>query len=324
MSDNPDLPLLDAYSQAVTGAAARVGPSVAAIDVVTGQGRRGGGSGFVFRPDGHILTNSHVVHDAADITVAFPDGRRLEAARVGDDPATDLAVLRTLKADLPWASLGDSAALKPGQLVVALGNPLGFQWTVTAGVVSALGRSLRGESGRLIDGVIQTDAALNPGNSGGPLVSSRGEVVGVNTAIILGAQGICFAIPSNTATFVAETLIREGRVRRAWLGIAGQSIELPARLAQGHAIEGDGAVLVAGVEPESPAAAAGLREGDLLVTLGEGRVRGIDDLHRLLGGDAVGKPYPLGVLRGKRRLELSVVPSEAPATRRRPAAYEEE
>jgi S1-C subfamily serine protease len=324
MNPNPDLPLLDAYSQAVTGAAARVGPSVAAIDVVTGGGRRGGGSGFVFRPDGYILTNSHVVHDAADITVAFPDGRRLEAARVGDDPATDLAVLRTLKGDLPASVLGDSAALKPGQLVVALGNPLGFQWTVTAGVVSALGRSLRSQAGRLIDGVIQTDAALNPGNSGGPLVSSRGEVVGVNTAVILGAQGICFAIPANTASFVAETLIREGRVRRAWLGVAGQSVELPARLTRAHSVEGDGAVFVAGVEPGSPAAQAGLREGDLLVSLGEARIRGIDDLHRLLGGDAVGKSFPLGVLRGEKRLSLGVVPREAPAIQRRPAAYEEE
>jgi S1-C subfamily serine protease len=324
MDPNPDLPLLDAYSQAVTGAAARVGPSVAAIEVVTAGGRRGGGSGFVFRAEGYILTNSHVVHDAADITVAFPDGRRLEAARVGDDPPTDLAVLRTLKGDLPAASLGDSAALKPGQLVVALGNPLGFQWTVTAGVVSALGRSLRSEAGRLIDGVIQTDAALNPGNSGGPLVSSKGEVVGVNTAVILGAQGICFAIPSNTASFVAETLIREGRVRRAWLGLAGQSVELPGRLARTHSIEGEGAVYVAGVEPGSPAAEAGVREGDLVLALGEARVRGIDDLHRLLGGDAVGKSFPLAVLRGERRLGLSVVPREAPAIQRRPAAYEEE
>jgi S1-C subfamily serine protease len=324
MEPDPDLPLLDAYSQAVSGAAARVGPTVAAIEVVTGRGRRGSGSGFVFTPEGHLLTNSHVVNDAADITVVFPDGRRLEAARVGDDPPTDLAVLRTVSGGFPAATLGDSSSLRPGHLVVALGNPLGFQWTLTAGVVSALGRSLRSESGRLIEGVIQTDAALNPGNSGGPLVSSRGEVVGVNTATILGAQGLCFAIPSNTAGWVAATLIREGRVRRAWLGISGRSVDLPPRLARARSIEGESAVLVAGVEPGSPAAEAGLLDGDLLLTLGGSRVRGIDDLHRLLGGDAVGRPLALSVLRGTARLELGVTPREAPAIRRRTGTYEEE
>ena len=309
---NADAPLLDAYSQAVTAAAARVGPSVVAIDVTTADGRRGGGSGFVFRPDGHMLTNSHVVHDAADIAVTFPDGRRLQAVRIGDDPPTDLAVLRVLGRDLPPAVLGDSATLVPGQLVVALGNPFGFQWTVTAGVVSALGRSLRSASGRLMENILQTDAALNPGNSGGPLVNARGEVVGVNTAIIAAAQGICFAIPSATAAFVSERLLKDGRVRRAWLGMAGQTLDLPERLRRPHRLEGSGAVLVQGMEPDSPAADAGLRPGDLVVAIGGARVEGIDDLHRFLTEERVGRPTTLTVLRDARRLELAIEPAESP------------
>jgi S1-C subfamily serine protease len=305
-----DAPLLDAYSQAVSSAAAKAGPSVVAIEIMTPQGRRGSGSGFVFAPGGLILTNSHVVRGAADIAVTFPDGRRLEAVRVGDDPPTDLAVVRVPGADPAALRLGDSSALLPGQIVIALGNPLGFQWTVTAGVVSALGRSLRSDSGRLIEGVIQTDAALNPGNSGGPLVSSTGEVVGVNTAIILGAQGICFAIPSKTAAFVTERLLRDGRVRRAWLGLAAQA--------------SPGGVLVLDVHPRGPAAEAGVRPGDVLTAFGEAPLTGVDDLHRLLTEEAVGRR---GALHGKRRgraFDLDILPREEPPTRPPRQAYEEE
>jgi S1-C subfamily serine protease len=303
-------PLLDAYSHAVSSAAAKVGPSVVALEIVTARGSRGAGSGFVFAAGGLILTNSHVVRGAADIAVAFPDGRRLEAVRVGDDPATDLALVRVPGADPAPVTLGDSSSLKPGQIVIALGNPLGFQWTVTAGVVSALGRSLRGDTGRLIEGIIQTDAALNPGNSGGPLVTSSGEVVGVNTAVILGAQGICFAIPSKTAAFVAERLLRDGRVRRAWLGLAAQP--------------GTGGVLVVDVHPDGPAADAGLRPGDVLTAFAETPLKGVDDLHRLLTEEAVGRRTTLHVRRRSSALELSVTPIEEPKPRRAPEVYEEE
>ena len=305
-----DAPLLDAYSQAVSSAAAKVGPSVVALEVITGQGRRGGGSGFVFAPGGLILTNSHVVRDAADIAVLFPDGRRFEAVRVGDDPPTDLALVRVPGADPAPVKLGDSSALRPGQIVIALGNPLGFQWTVTAGVVSALGRSLRSDSGRLIEGIIQTDAALNPGNSGGPLVSSAGDVVGVNTAVILGAQGICFAIPSKTAAFVAERLLKDGRVRRAWLGLAAQA--------------GPGGVLVFDVQPDSPAADAGVRPGDVLTALDETPLTGVDDLHRLLTEEMVGRRTTLHALRRRSRIELLILPREEPSTRAPRRAYDEE
>jgi len=301
---------LDPYSQAVTAAADKVGPAVVAIEVEDGRGRRGGGSGFIFTPDGFILTNSHVVHGALDVGVTLADGRRFEAARVGDDPHTDLAVVRILAPDLTVAPLGDSAALRVGQLVIAIGNPYGFQWTVTAGVVSALGRSLRTRSGRLIDDVVQTDAPLNPGNSGGPLVDSRGKVVGVNTAIILPAQGICLAIPSNTAQFVAGRLMRDGVIRRSQLGVAGQNVDLPRRVILAHQLKGSGGVLVAGVEPASPAERAGLREGDVIVGFADRPVEDIDDLHRLLTEDWVGRTATIEFLRKGQRVTLDVVPQE--------------
>jgi S1-C subfamily serine protease len=304
----PDPALLDAYSRAVTAAADRVGPSVVAIEVENPQGQRGGGSGFVFTNDGFLLTNSHVVHGAADIEVTLADGRRFQAAKIGDDPHSDLAVLRILAPDLVAAPLGDSSTLKVGQLAVAIGNPYGFQWTVTAGVVSALGRSLRSRSGRLIDGIIQTDAALNPGNSGGPLVDSRGQVIGVNTAIILPAQGLCFAIPSSTVLFVSQRLMRDGVLRRSVIGVAGQNVELPRRLVLQHHLEGAQAVLVAGLEPGGPAEKAGLREGDVVLAFGGRPVTGIDDLHRALTEEAAGTSVTLSLLRDGRRVSLDLVP----------------
>jgi S1-C subfamily serine protease len=313
----PDDSLLDAYSRTVMRVAEKVGPAVVAIEVEPSRHSRrrgrGGGSGFLFTPDGFILTNSHVVHGSADIEVTLSGGRRFQGALIGDDPQTDLAVVRILAPDLVAAPLGDSSALHPGQMVVAIGNPYGFQWTVTAGVVSALGRSLRSQSGRLIDNIVQTDAALNPGNSGGPLANSRGEVIGVNTAVILPAQGICFAIPSATALFVAQRLIRDGAIRRGWIGVGGQNVTLHRRLAFVHGLEGDGGVLVLGVEPGSPAARAGLREGDVVIHFGPQRVNGIDDLHRFLTEETVGKPAKLSLLRRDERIETEIAPVEAPA-----------
>ncbi len=314
--------LLDAYSRAVTSAAERVGPAVVSVDVrhrVERRGRSdrevpGNGSGFVFTPDGFVLTNSHVVHEATRIDAAFADGRRVRAELVGDDPGTDLAVLRVPPVALSVAELGDSRALRVGQLVVAIGNPLGFQSTVTAGVVSALGRSFRSVGGRLIDDVIQTDAALNPGNSGGPLVDSRGRVVGVNTAVILPAQGICFAVGINTAKVVTGQLIRHGKIRRGRIGVAGQHVPL-LRLAQrAHGIEGKSGVLVTGVEPDGPAARAGLATGDIIVAFDGSAVTGIDDLHRLLTEDRIGVPATIVVLRGAERLELPIASVESPAS----------
>ncbi len=311
--------LLDAYSQAVTGAAEQVGPSVVSVDVrhrVERRGRPprnvpGQGSGFVFTPDGFILTNSHVVHDATRIEAGFPDGRRLRAELVGDDPDTDLAVLRVEPGALAVAELGDSGTLRVGQLVVAIGNPLGFESTVTAGVVSALGRSFRSVSGRLIDDVIQTDAALNPGNSGGPLVDSRGRVVGVNTAVILPAQGICFAVGINTAKVVTGQLIRHGKIRRGRIGVAGQNVPL-LRLAQrAHGLDGKSGVLVTGVEPGSPAARAGVKAEDIIVGFDGKPVTGIDDLHRLLTADRIGAQTTLVVLRGAERIELPIASVES-------------
>jgi len=319
-----DRDVLDAYSRAVTGAAEKVGPAVVSVDVrhrVERRGRAprdlpGHGSGFVFTPDGFVLTNSHVVHDATRIEAAFPDGRRVRAELVGDDPDTDVAVVRVEPGALAVADLGDSGTLRVGQLVIAIGNPLGFQSTVTAGVVSALGRSFRSTTGRLIDDVIQTDAALNPGNSGGPLVDSRGLVVGVNTAVILPAQGICFAVGINTAKVVTGQLIRHGKIRRGRIGVAGQNAPL-LRLAQrAHGLDARSGVLVTDVEPDSPAERAGLRAGDIIVAFDEKPVTGIDDLHRLLATERIGARTTIEALRNADKLELAIVPDESPTRTR--------
>jgi len=316
--------LLDAYSRAVTGAAGRVSPSVVNIEVHQAAGRarsgeprerRGGGSGFVFTPDGLILTNSHVVHDASRIDVTLFDGRRMPATAIGDDPASDLAVIRIEQArldepGLTAAALGDSQQLRVGQLVVALGSPYGFQSTVTAGVVSALGRSLRSYSGRLIDDVIQTDAALNPGNSGGPLVDSAGRVIGVNTATILPAQGICFAIGINTAKFVASRLLRDGRIRRSYIGVSAQTVPVHRRVVRFYDLAKESGALVLSVEENSPAKRAGLRDGDIIVALEGKPVAGVDDLHRVLTDVRVGVSSSLTVLRLTEKLELKIVPEE--------------
>ena len=301
--------LLDAYSRAVTAAVERVSLSVVKIDVEGSRGRRGGsGSGFVFTPDGLALTNSHVVHGASGIQLTFSDGRRVSATLVGEDPDTDTAVVASDVRSLTPAVLGSSRGLKVGQLAIAVGNPFGFQFTVTAGVVSALGRSMRSSSGRMMDEIIQTDAALNPGNSGGPLLNSRGEVIGINTATIMPAQGICFAIGIDTAKFVASQLLQYGRVRRSWIGIAGQNISVPRRLAYEYKLPIDTAVLVNEVYTGSPAAKAGLVSGDIIVSFGEQNTAGIDALHRLLTADAANKLVPLVVLRGVERKVLRIVP----------------
>ena len=319
-----DAALLDAYSNAVTRAVERAGPSVVNIEVhgierAPGPRRGprpegGSGSGFLFTPDGLILTNSHVIHGARRIEVTVQDGRHLEASLVGDDPDTDLAVVRVTGDELVAAALGDSAGLRPGQLVIAIGNPLGFQATVTAGVVSALGRSLRSRSGRLMDNIIQTDAALNPGNSGGPLVDSRGDVVGVNTAVILPAQGLCFAIPANTARWVASRLIQNGRIRRGYLGLGGQTAQLQRRLVLHHQLPAGSGMLVLQVEPGSPAHGAGLQEGDVIVGFAGEPVAGVDDLHRLLTEERIGRPTPLTLVRRAEKREVEVVPAESRAT----------
>jgi S1-C subfamily serine protease len=330
-----DLSLLDAYSRAVTGAVERISPSVVNIEVhqsvpETGRARsgepqngeprnkerRGGGSGFIFTPDGLILTNSHVVHDAKRIEVTMSDGRRMPATAIGDDPASDLAVIRIEKPrveepGLTAAVLGDSQQLRVGQVVIAIGAPYGFQSTVTAGVVSALGRSLRSYSGRLIDDVIQTDAALNPGNSGGPLVDSAGRVVGVNTATILPAQGICFAIGINTAKFVASRLLRDGRIRRSFIGVSAQTTPVHRRVVRFYDLPKETGVVVISVEENSPAKRAGLREGDVIVALEGHPVAGVDDLHRVLTDVRVGVSCSLTVIRWTEKLELKVVPEEA-------------
>ena len=301
--------LLDAFSEAVIAAADRVSPSVVKIEIQQ-SGRRGGsGSGFVFTPDGFILTNSHVVHGASSIHVVLPDGERYQADKVGDDPDTDLAVVRITAKNLTPVTLGDSQSIRVGQLVIAIGNPYGFQATVTSGVVSALGRSLRSQTGRLIDNVIQTDAALNPGNSGGPLVTSNGEVIGVNTAIILPAQGICFAIAINTAKFVAAKLIKDGRIRRGYLGIAGQNAPLHRVLVRTHHLPIDTGIFVVSVEQNSPAQKAGVRDGDFIVGLGDHAVGDIDALHRLLTDHQAGVRAKLTLLRGTEKLVLYVDPT---------------
>jgi S1-C subfamily serine protease len=308
-----DQALLDAYSRAVIDVVDRVGPAVVRIDVKAKDGRPGGGtgSGVIVAPDGLVLTNSHVVGGLQQVTVATVDGRSLTARVVGDDPDTDLALLRIdAPVTLPAAPLGNSKLLKRGQLVIAIGNPLGFESTVTTGVVSALGRSLRARSGRLIDDVIQTDAALNPGNSGGPLVSSRGEVVGINTAVILGAQGICFAVAANTANFVLGELVRHGRVRRAFIGIAAQQIAIPRRLRHAAELSQESAVLAASVEAGSPAANAGVKSRDIILSLDGIAITGGDDLIRVLAGDKIGRTVEIEILRGGSRQVLPLVPEE--------------
>ena len=311
--------LFDAYSTAVTSAVEQIGPSVVKVDVElpSTRGRRshpsgaqGSGSGFVFAPDGLILTNSHVVSGAARIRVALPDGRELVADLVGDDPHTDLAVLRVTARDIVAAPFGDSSLLKPGQLVIAIGNPFGFQHTVTAGVVSALGRSLRARTVRLMENLIQTDAALNPGNSGGPLVTSAAKVVGVNTAVILGGQGIAFAVPINTARYVVSSLLRDGRVRRSHLGVAGQNIPIPRRFVREYKLSNEQGVTITAVSEGTPADEAGLRAGDLIVDFAGEMVSSIDDLHRLLTEERIGEIVPVRVLRRGELRRVLVVPRE--------------
>ena len=318
-----DEELLDAYSRAVTGVAEAVGPAVVRLDVkrrMRGRDARGreaaqevggSGSGFIFTPDGLIATNSHVVSGATGIGVTLNDGQVLEASLIGDDPDTDLAVVRVAGHKLPTVPLGESRGLRVGQLAIAIGNPYGFQCSVTAGVVSALGRSLRSQNGRLMDDVIQTDAALNPGNSGGPLVSSRGEVVGVNTAVILPAQGICFATAIDTAKVTIAQLLRHGRVRRAKLGIAGQNIVLPRRMVRHYGLERDGAVQAASIERGGPASRAGFEQGDIIVGFAGQPVGGFDDLHRLLTEEKLGARVTVTVLRRGRQVTLEIEPDES-------------
>lgn len=319
---------LDAYSAAVTSAVENVSPSVVKIDVTHHSLRRrgfgprrregneesrpitGSGSGVIFTPDGFILTNSHVIHGAASISVVLADGRELRGDLIGDDPFTDLAVVRIDGQNLPAAALGNSQAIRIGQLVIALGNPFGFQATVTAGVVSALGRSLRIGRGRLIDNVIQTDAALNPGNSGGPLVNSRSEVIGINTAVIPWAQGICFSIPINTARNIAGQLMKEGKVTRAYLGIAGQVLDISRAAVRAHSIVGSRGVMVAHIERAGSAERAGLLVGDIIVEINGHRIESIDDLHRFLTSDLIGRQTALTLLRLEKKLFVNVVPQE--------------
>jgi S1-C subfamily serine protease len=315
--------LLDAYSQAVVRAAEKVSPSVVNIEVKKAlkmkgvntyrlpEEMRGSGSGFIFTPDGFVLTNSHVVHHAETIEVTLSDGRRFRADLIGDDPGTDLAVIRINGAKFPSAPLGDSQRIRVGQLVIAIGNPYGFQCTVTAGVISALGRSLRSMSGRLIDNVIQTDAALNPGNSGGPLVTSHGEVIGVNTAMILPAQGICFAIGINTAKFVAARLIKDGKIRRSYIGLGGQNVMLHRRFVRALRLPVESGVLVASIEDGSPAQRAGLGKGDMIIAFDGKPVAGIDDLHRILTEEKVGVPSMVTIIRGSEKKVLEIVPEES-------------
>ena len=317
--------LLDAYSNAVIYASEKVSPSVVNIDVFqkgrtrrdpsTGLHKAGSGSGFLFTPDGFILTNSHVVHGATEMEVTFLDGQTHHARLIGEDPDSDLAVIRVDDAiGLKPALLGSSQALKVGQLVVAIGSPLGFQTTVTAGVVSALGRSLRSQSGRLIDNIIQTDAALNPGNSGGPLVNSRGEVVGVNTATIMSAQGLCFSIAIDTAKRVASQIMQHGKVRRGFIGIGGQEIDIPRRIAHHFNLPGERGVLVVAVEENGPAQKAGLTERDVIVGFEGHPVENMDDLHRLLSSGEPGKVASLSVIRRSIQLDLRIIPEENPRT----------
>ena len=307
-----DETLIDAYSDAVTGAVAAAHPAVVHIEVKGDNTPGGSGSGFFISPDGYILTNSHVVHGAKDLRVFLADGRKLSATLVGDDPETDLAVLRVGADELAYLQLADSDAVRPGQIAIAIGSPMGFQQTVTAGIVSGLGRSLRGASGRLIDNVIQTDAALNPGNSGGPLVDTRSEVIGVNTAIIRPAQGICFAIASNTARWVVAWLIKDGRIRRSFIGLAGQNVPLIRKVARYHQLTQETGVLVVGIDPASPADRAGLLEGDIVVALDGLPTTAVDALHKLLTADRIGERAIITFLRGVELRRHAIIPLEMP------------
>lgn len=306
--------LLDAYSSAVVRAAEAVGPSVVNIEVRRRDGQRqGSGSGFVITPDGFVLTNSHVVHGAERVEVTLQDGRRPDAYVVGDDPDTDLAVVRVFAPQLRPVRLGESRTIRVGQVAIAIGNPYGFQCTVTAGVVSALGRSFRASTGRLIDDILQTDAALNPGNSGGPLVNSRGEVIGVNTAVILPAQGICFAIGIDTAKYVAGWLIKDGKIRRSYLGVGGQNVPLHRRLVRHYQLPVASGVLVIAVTPGGPAELAGVREGDVMIDFNGHPLPSIDALHKRLTGDQIGAESRLTIIRGTEKLALPVKPAESRA-----------
>jgi len=326
LDDPRDVPLddgdlLDAYSEAVTGAVGKVAPAVAHVRVERAKaprgGREGSGSGFLITPDGYLVTNSHVAGGATAIEVTLPDGRTANADIVGDDPDSDLAVLKVGAGDLAWSRFGESATVRVGQIAIAIGSPYGFQHTVTAGIVSALGRSMRARTGRMLDNILQTDASLNPGNSGGPLVDARGAVIGVNTAVILPAQGICFAIAASTAERVAILLIREGRVRRAHLGIGGQRLVLPRRIVRHFGLARESGVRIESLEAGAPAATAGLERGDVIVALDGVAVATIDDLQRLLGPEAIGRAVEITVVRRDRKLVLAPIPGESS---RRPAA----
>src|SRR5437764_192169 len=325
LAPQTDDDVMDAYSRAVITAAEKVSPSVVYIEVEQRvsnrrpnipsmpQERRGSGSGFIFTPDGFILTNSHVVHGAKKIEVTLADGHKHQADLIGDDPDTDLAVIRINAPNLVPAQLGEAQRIRVGQLVIAIGNPYGFQYSVTAGVVSALGRSLRAQSGRLMDAVIQTDAALNPGNSGGPLVNSRGEVIGVNTAMILPAQGICFATSIDTAKFVASRLIRDGKVSRSYIGLAGQNVPLPRRIVRFYHLAVESGIMIVSYEGDSPARKAGLLEGDIIIGFDDHPVAGIDDLHKLLTEERIGRTSTLTVIRRTERLTFEIVPGVSQA-----------
>jgi S1-C subfamily serine protease len=304
--------LLDSYSRTISSVAAQVAPAVVNIRVETGRRGEGNGSGFFIAPDGFILTNSHVVHEARKIEVTLADARTFTANLVGEDPDTDLAVLRIGASQLPSLEFADSKKLRPGQIAVAIGSPYGFQQSVTAGVVSALGRSMRAQSGRLMDDILQTDTALNPGNSGGPLVNSRGQVIGVNTAVILPAQGLCFAIAANTAQLVAGWLIKDGKIRRSYLGLAGQTVTLHPKITRFHRLDQESGVLIAGVEQGGPVELSGLREGDIIISFKANTVSSIDDLHRFLVGSEIGQRSVLTVVRGTEILNFLVTPRELP------------
>jgi S1-C subfamily serine protease len=309
---HPDAELLDAYSRAVTAAVDRVSPAVVKIDVRDARSGSGSGSGFVFTPDGLVLTNSHVVHGAKRITLTFLDGITASAVLIGDDPDTDVAMLRTEHLLTPTAALGSSKDLRVGQLAIAVGNPFGFQFTVTAGVVSALGRSMQASSGRMMEEIIQTDAALNPGNSGGPLVDSCGRVIGVNTATIMGAQGLCFAIGIDTAKYIASQILLHGRVRRSWIGIAVQNVPLPRRIVYEYKLAANSGVMATSVDPDGPAARAGMRDGDIILSFAGETISAINELHKALTSDRVGKPQPVLVLRGVSLADLTVTPAARP------------